>query len=74
MSVDSITFPVPFEEIPAEVLRLQTLMANRLADYELARKLLTMVRSGCNHENAKTGYNERDGAWMNPCPHCGASS
>ncbi len=37
------------------------------------RGLLDTVRSGCDHKGATTGYNERDGSWMNPCPTCGES-
>lgn len=35
--------------------------------------LLKVVRSNCDHKGAQRGYNERDGDWMNPCPHCGDS-
>jgi hypothetical protein len=35
--------------------------------------LLETVRRGCDHEGASRGYNDRDGSWMAPCPHCGDS-
>ena len=35
--------------------------------------LLQLVRSRCKHVGAQTGYNERDGSWMAPCPTCGDS-
>lgn len=73
MSVPTIQFPVPFEQIPAEVKKLTDCIRAANADIEVARSMLKMVRQGCRHENAKRGYNERDGHWMAPCPHCGAS-
>ena len=35
--------------------------------------LLQLVQSRCEHVGAATGYNQRDGSWMAPCPTCGAS-
>lgn len=35
--------------------------------------LLKIVTDSCDHAGATTGSNERDGSWMNPCPHCGHS-
>jgi hypothetical protein len=35
--------------------------------------LLRLVQSRCKHVGAQRGSNERDGAWMNTCPTCGAS-
>lgn len=71
MSVPSITFPVPFDDIPAEVARLTAVIRAAQADIELASTMLAMVRRGCDHKGAERGYNERDGSWMNACPHCG---
>lgn len=68
-----ITFPVPFDQIPAEVKRLTDFLREKEVDAAFARKMLMWVREGCNHENAEHGYNERDGLWMNACPHCGAT-
>ena len=33
--------------------------------------LLRLICSRCKHVGAVTGYNERDGSWMAPCPTCG---
>lgn len=71
MSVPGIEFPVAFEAIPAEVKRLTEIIRSRDADVRVARELLALVRRGCGHEKAERGYNERDGSWMNACPHCG---
>jgi hypothetical protein len=35
--------------------------------------LLQILVGSCKHPGAATGYNERDGSWMNPCPVCGHS-
>jgi len=35
--------------------------------------LLDLVTARCKHVGAQTGYNERDGSWMNACPTCGAT-
>jgi len=73
MTVPIVQFPVPFEQIPAEVKKLTDFINGIDAELEIASKMLGLVRQGCKHVNAKRGYNERDGSWMNPCPHCGAS-
>ncbi len=73
MSVPSIQFPVAYEDIPAAAKTLREFIRGRQAEIEAARKMLGMVRQGCDHRDAKAGYNERDGSWMNPCPHCGHS-
>ena len=44
------------------------------AGLNAVRGLLRTVRSNCDHAGAATGYNERDGSWMAPCPHCGATA
>lgn len=46
------------------------------ADKQVRQTIGTMletVRSNCKHKGAQTGYNERDGSWMAPCPTCGDS-
>lgn len=35
--------------------------------------ILEICTNACDHNGAQTGYNERDGSWMNPCPKCGHS-
>lgn len=35
--------------------------------------LLDVIRRSCDHAGAQRGCNERDGSWMNACPHCGES-
>lgn len=71
MGVPPVQFPVPFEQIPAEVKKLTDCIKGLRADLEVASTMLKMVRRACSHDGAVTGYNERDGSWMNPCPHCG---
>lgn len=70
-STPTVQFPVAFDQIPAEVKKLTDYIRAANAGIEVARTMLAMVRKGCKHENAQRGYNERDGSWMNPCPHCG---
>ncbi len=74
MSVPGIEFPVPFDRIPAEVKRLRETIAARQADIFIATEMLHLVRKGCTHQFAERGYNERDGSWMNACPHCGETA
>ena len=73
MSVPGIEFPVPFEDIPKAVATLTNIILAREADINVATAMLRLAREGCEHKDAKRGHNERDGDWMNPCPHCGAS-
>lgn len=72
-TVPTIQFPVPFERIPDEVAKLTEFIRGVEEQAEVARTMLEMVRRGCKHKYAVRGSNERDGDWMNPCPHCGAS-
>jgi hypothetical protein len=73
MKVPVVEFPVAFEDIPGHVKALRDFIAACQANAKIAYEMLVLVRSGCRHEKAQRGYNERDGSWMNPCPHCGAS-
>lgn len=73
MTVPVVQFPVPFDQIPGEVEKLTAFLRAKDSEIEVARTMLEMVRRGCKHEGAQRGYNERDGNWMNPCPHCGES-
>lgn len=73
MQIPQIVFPVELERIPAEVKALKDRLAAIEAEKRILVQLLSMVREGCPHEGAQTGYNERDGNWMNPCPTCGYS-
>lgn len=74
MSVPAIEFPVPFEKIPELVKSLTEIIAARQADIEVARTMLKLARAGCKHVGAEHGHNDRDGSWMNACPHCGATA
>lgn len=57
-----------------ELGRLLTLWTNSgRAAADLLRQLLTAARRQCDHAGAQSGYNERDGSWMSPCPTCGDS-
>lgn len=71
MTIPTVQFPVAHDDIPAEVKKLDDFIKARTAELDIARKLIRMVREGCPHTGAETGFNERDGSWMNPCPHCG---
>lgn len=73
MSVPQVQFPIAVEAIPGEVKKLTEFIRGLEAELKVARQMLAIVRGGCAHENAKRGYDDRDGFWMNPCPHCGKS-
>jgi len=73
MTVPTVSFPVNVRDIPDEVAKLTTFIKHHEAELKIARQMLSMVREGCDHKGAQTGYNDRDGSWMNPCPHCGLS-
>jgi hypothetical protein len=73
MGVPAVQFPVEYERIPAEVRRLTEFIRGHRAEIDIAATMLRNIREGCPHTDAKRGWNERDGDWMNPCPHCGES-
>lgn len=68
-----IQFPVLFDDIPKHVKVLQDFIKNNELEIKIAKTMLLVVRENCEHKNAQRGYNERDGNWMSPCPHCGKS-
>jgi hypothetical protein len=52
-------------------------LMKQIKDKETEIKVLNVqleaLQDACDHKGQQTGYNERDGAWGNPCPKCGYS-
>ena len=69
----TVVFPVPKEKIQEICEALMGDLKALSAEQKLTSTLLGMVREGCEHPGQKTGHNERDGSWANPCPICGDS-
>ena len=63
--------PVTKEQIKKELAKLRAEIAKREADLKLLRQAVKHYQDQCDHAGQKTGYNERDGSWGNPCPTCG---
>jgi hypothetical protein len=61
------------DEIKSEVERFINEIKIRKSEVEMLRKAVGHYRDLCDHEGQKTGYNDRDGDWGNPCPTCGYS-
>ena len=61
------------EEIKERVTELSKEIEQRKSEIDLLRTALDVYRRQCKHIGQKTGYNERDGSWGNPCPTCGYS-
>ncbi len=65
--------PVTKTEIKSEIAALRAEISAREADLKLLRQAVRHYQSQCDHRGQKTGHNERDGSWGNPCPTCGYS-
>lgn len=61
------------EVIRAETKKLRNEIDLKYSEIELLYKALRHYTGLCTHPGQKTGYNERDGSWANPCPVCGES-
>lgn len=65
------------ERIKTATTKIRDLLLEWRAASETVQRalggLLDTIQAGCDHKGAQRGYNERDGSWMNPCPHCGRS-
>jgi hypothetical protein len=69
----TLKMPVTEDEIKTEVKKLQEQIKLRESQIDLLGRAVEHYRSFCTHPGQKTGYNERDGSWANPCPVCGES-
>lgn len=67
----TVIFPANDATIRAEIKVLQAMIDSRQAEIDILRQAISSYRKQCKHKGQKTGYNERDGAWGNPCPTCG---
>jgi hypothetical protein len=65
--------PATKTQIKAEIKKLLALLAERQAEVKLLRNAIGHYQNQCDHKGQKTGFNERDGSWGNPCPTCGYS-
>lgn len=68
-----VKFPIKYDDIPVESKKIRENIKGLEAELKVCKELLKIVCSFCDHKGAKTGYNDRDGSWMNPCPRCGYS-
>jgi hypothetical protein len=59
--------------IKTETSRFRQMIQERQAEIKLLRSAMEHYQKQCTHPGQKTGYNERDGSWANPCPVCGES-
>lgn len=69
----SITCGADNATIKAETAKLRNEIATRLAEIKVLQSAIQSYVSQCKHKGQKTGSNERDGSWGNPCPTCGYS-
>lgn len=70
MTTIFVTLPVPKDQIPHEVARLEAKLYELGEEQKLLRRLLKSVQDCCDHKGQKTGYDPREGNWGNPCPTC----
>lgn len=68
-----ITLKAPADKatIKAEIAKFRGEIARRETEIEILREGIEHYERQCDHAGQKTGYNERDGSWANPCPTCG---
>jgi hypothetical protein len=69
----TLKLPVTEAEIKEETTKLRNEIALRNSEIQLLRDAIQHYQKQCKHPGQKTGYNERDGSWANPCPVCGDS-
>lgn len=69
----TLKLPCTKEEIKEELKVLRAEIEIRESELSLLRSAVGHYQRQCDHKGQKTGYNERDGSWGNPCPTCGHS-
>lgn len=69
----TLKIPCTKQEIAAETKRLRKEIKIRRSEIETLQMAVKHYQSQCDHEGQKTGCNQRDGNWGNPCPTCGYS-
>lgn len=52
---------------------VRAILSNAVLVFSVSPDESAIKSSNCKHKGAQTGYNERDGSWMAPCPTCGDS-
>jgi len=69
----NIKVPCTDEEIKTEISILNAKIKEREIELKTLRLARECYQEQCSHKGQKTGCNERDGSWGNPCPICGYS-
>ncbi len=69
----TLKLPVTKAEITSELQILRNEVAIRKNEINLLSAAIQHYIKQCDHKGQKTGWNERDGSWGNPCPTCGYS-
>jgi hypothetical protein len=70
MTIPQVSFPVPLEDIPAEVKRLSDYSRGLQAEVRVVSTLIDAVREGCPHTNKKS-WTDYGGGHNAECVHCG---
>ncbi len=69
-----VSFPVPKHKIKRVCDDLVSELSRLDSERRIIVSMLQQVQKGCSHEGQKTGHNEREGAWANPCSICGGGA
>ncbi len=67
----TLKMPVTEQEIKEEIAKLRPEIALRQTEMKMLAEAIKHYQKQCSHPGQKTGHNERDGSWGNPCPICG---
>lgn len=72
-NVMDLTLIIPKDDktIKEEINKLSEQISIRKSEIDILVHGIKHYRKFCKHKGQKTGYNERDGSWANPCPICG---
>jgi prefoldin subunit 5 len=68
-----LTLDPDLEVIKKETQKLRKEIQLKNKEIDLLSEAMRHYQKMCHHPGQKTGYNERDGSWANPCPVCGES-
>lgn len=75
IKLSEITLITPASKavIKREMKKLRAQVDEREAEIQILRQAMQHYVKQCDHKGQRTGHNERDGSWGNPCPTCGYS-
>jgi hypothetical protein len=72
MAIPSVSLPVPFDQIPAEVKRLEGHIKGLIGETRVAGSLLQAVRECCPHpQDQQESWSDYGGFHNVRCKHCG---